>query len=469
MKKLKINLFQILIFLNVSYAQFINSSDPFIRVVRESQNYLSINKRNNDTDNTKLIYNHKLFMNSNLPNFENMDGITLLKGYGSLHSFYIKAKHKNIDLQLEPQFSFNRVFKNSIKAKNADHFSVLNDRSENLSFQEMKNFNLSANIKTLSFGFSNKNMWWGPGIHNSLILSNNSYGFYNYYFETKNNNQIIDSLKYSFKYLVSYPMKNYYNNSYYLTGAFLKINYSKIEFGLGKTIISGGYDNISWSGMDAALVMVSKINILKWDQIVDLYIQYRSEKNGLYIFAEYGFPNRNFNSVNTNIYYDHQLASNIGFRKYGAFNNKNLLIGIEYTRIIQGRYYNIMPTSNWYSNHLYNYHSFREKRWAAHSGADSDDMLLLLGYLDGNNSIVYGINYERHGITYNYPPEIKFESRISISKSLNSILLRIDYESEFYRHYNFVDSNNNVWTENFEFGSIQRTKTLLFSLYYTIF
>ena len=128
----------------------------------------------------------------------------------------------------------------------------------------------------------------------------------------------------------------------------------------------------------------------------------------------------------------------------------------------------MMPTANWYSNNLYNYSSFNGKRWGAHSGSDSDDFLVIVGYLEENKSLIYGLNYERRGVTYNFPPEVKFESRISLTHRFNNLFIQITYENEHIRHYNFVDSNSNVWTEEFENGSIQNTKTILLSFEYKL-
>ena len=36
-----------------------------------------------------------------------------------------------------------------------------------------------------------------------------------------------------------------------------------------------------------------------------------------------------------------------------------------------------------------------------------------MGYKDERKSFIYGLNYERHGVTYHFPPEVKFESRIN--------------------------------------------------------
>ena len=71
---------------------------------------------------------------------------------------------------------------------------------------------------------------------------------------------------------------------------------------------------------------------------------------GLHLFAEYAYPNRSFSNRKPSIFNSHALASNLGLRKYGAFAIKELIFGLEYTRLVQGMYYNILPTPNWYDN-----------------------------------------------------------------------------------------------------------------------
>ena len=87
-----------------------------------------------------------------------------------------------------------------------------------------------------------------------------------------------------------------------------------------------------------------------------------------------------------------------------------------------------------------------------------------MGYIDDKTSIIYGLNYERHGVTYHFPSESKFESRISASFKYKNTFIYLNYENEYFEHYGFVDVNNNVWEETFEPGSIQRTQTLLISI-----
>ncbi|WP_404877454.1 capsule assembly Wzi family protein, partial [Klebsiella pneumoniae] len=41
------------------------------------------------------------------------------------------------------------------------------------------------NYKVLSVGISSENLWWGPGIYNSLLMSNNAPGFWHLTFNSR--------------------------------------------------------------------------------------------------------------------------------------------------------------------------------------------------------------------------------------------------------------------------------------------
>lgn len=473
-KKKFIYLFVIIVvnpFFSLALSQDFINMNPTKMILKENLEYLNSSKlKNTDIDDIsiKINYINKLYINTNLPNLENQNGLTLNKGYGAYHSYLLQSKIKNFSFSVEPQIKIQKKFKKKIEVDENGQFSVLNDRTLRNKTPMIRNFDVSLNIKSLKLGFSNKNQWWGPGIHNSLIMTNNSLGFYNYYITNSDNIQIGSVLKINFKYIFSTEIKNSYDNNFYLTAAKITGTYSKLKFGISKSILSGGYQELPWSINNAALVILSSRNNKYWDYFYDFFVQYNGIESGIKLFAEIAVPKRSFSNYSPKTYYDHSIASNIGFRKYGAFDMKYLMIGAEYTNLIQGAYYNMMPTANWYSNNLYNYSSFNGKRWGAHSGSDSDDFLVIVGYLEENKSLIYGLNYERRGVTYNFPPEVKFESRISLTHRFNNLFIQIIYENEHIRHYNFVDSNSNVWTEEFENGSIQNTKTILFSFEYKL-
>mgnify|MGYP003974989307 CR=1 FL=1 len=409
-------------------------------------------------------YNYSFYLNTNLPNLENINGKYLPRGYGSFNSSLFIFNHKYGSITSEPTIYYKKKYEISIPKKE-NEFSVLNDIPNNYN-QEiiLKNTGFKLQYYGITTGFGNWNQWWGPGIHNSLSLSNNASGFYHYFIKMDAKEIFDNNMDVFFKYLVSKPMKNLNGDKYFLSSLFFKIKYKILELGYNRNIISGGHQDLNWSQKDAFSVLINQNKIKYWDTINTYYILGNFKKIKLNVFLEIGFPNRSFAGYDPKSYSEHSMGSNIGLRKYGFIGIKELLFGIEYTRLVQGIYYNILPTPNWYDNKKFNYSSYNGRRWAAHSGSDSDDFLVYIGYLNKKISLICGLNYERHGVTYHFPPEVKFESRITVSYKHNDTKFYLNFENEYFEHYGFVDSNINVWDETFEFGSIQRTKTLMFSI-----
>ena len=416
-----------------------------------------------------LSFSQSFYLNTNLSNLENQNGYYFPKGYGSISSLLFQYHAKYLSFSTEPVIMGKNQY--SIMLPEKDQlFSVLNDvpMGSNYHPNQFRNTGLKFRFNGLSTGIGNWDQWWGPGIHNSLVLSNNTEGFYHYYIGTTGYQSLMDNASYKFKYMVSEEMQNSAGNDYYFSAWFLNIKYNSFEFGMSRNVLSGGNSDLPWSFSDAVSVLIDNKNLKYWDTINEYYLLAHFPESGLEVFLDIGFPNRSFGGKDPEVYSDHSMGSNLGLRKQGAFGLDKLLFGFEYTRLVQGIYYNILPTSNWYDNIKYNYSSVKGRRWAAHSGADSDDFLVFMGYKDEQKSLIYGLNYERHGVTYHFPPEVKFESRINASYSSGNTTVHLVYENEYFEHYGFVDVNRNVWDETFEPGSLQRTHTLLISLQHTL-
>ena len=412
-----------------------------------------------------ITFSQSFYLNSNLPNLENQNGYYFPKGHGYMSSLLFQYNSKNLSFSTEPAIISRKEY-DIILPEKEKLYSVLNDviLDKNYKPNQLRNTGLKVNYSGLSAGFGNWSQWWGPGIHNSLVLSNNAEGFYHYYLGTTGYQALTNNSSYKFKYMVSDNMQNILGDDFYLSAYFLNIKYNIFEFGISRTILSGGYADLPWTFSDATSVLISNKNIKYWDVINEYYLFVNIPGSGLEFFLDIGFPNRSYGEHDPEIYSNHGMGSNLGLRKKGAFGSDKLLFGFEYTRLLQGVYYNILPTSNWYDNIKYNYSSYKGKRWSAHSGSDSDDFLVFFGYDDGQKGFIYGLNYERHGVTYHFPPEVKLESRINLYYKRQNTEIHIIYENEFYQHYGFVDTNSNVWEETFEPGSLQRTQTILISL-----
>jgi len=421
------------------------------------------------THHASFTYKQSFYLNTNLPNLENQNGYYFPKGYGSFSSVLINFNTKHFSFSAEPVIVNRNSFSVDLPKKDKI-FSVLNDVQYNNAYQptQFRNTGIKLHYKGLSAGFGNWDQWWGPGNHNSLVLSNNAEGFYHYFVGTNAYQTIVSDLSFKFKYMVSDEMANWVGDDYFYSAWFFNLRYKTIEYGMSRNVLSGGYGDLPWSSSDAMTVLINNKNSKYWDSINEYYLLATFPKSGIEVFVDIGFPNRSYADKDPEIYSDHSMGSNLGLRKQGAFGSDNLLFGFEYTRLVQGIYYNILPTPNWYDNIKYNYSSYKGRRWAAHSGADSDDFLVFIGYKDEQKSFIYGLNYERHGVTYHFPPEVKFESRINASYKLGNTKIHLIYENEYFEHYGFVDVNRNVWDETFAPGSLQRTHTLLISLQHSL-
>ena len=467
-------LIYILMFINITSGAFsqlgynINETEMII------DEYSSLEKNKIIVPNSNyvnLAFNQHFYFNSNLPNFENLNGLYFPKGYGSYKSFLILINYKNIHLSAEPQSSLIKEYLISPGYKSGA-FSVLNDTQINSSssrqLNSIRNLGIKVKLNNLTFGYGNWNHWWGPGLHNSLVISNNSQGFYHFYSELKISELFNNEIKINIKYLSSNGITNKLNKEFYLSTILMRIRYKQLELGASSSVLSGGNLNINWDQTEALLFPITKKYSKYWDHLKQFHALYISKNMKTRIFYEFAYPLR-LNEFNSSEYYDHSRATNIGIRTNDAF-NKNIAIGFEYTRLIQSIYYNILPSPNYFDNKAYNYSSFNQRRWSAHSGSDSDDFLIYFGYIDEKISFIYGINYERHGVNFHFPPEVKFENRFVVSfNQSDKINIKLRYENEYFEHYGFVDNHTNVWNETFNDGSIQRTKTLLFSILYKLF
>tara|TARA_Y100000591_G_scaffold332968_1_gene372777 strand:+ start:8890 stop:10326 length:1437 start_codon:yes stop_codon:yes gene_type:complete len=464
------NIFYILLVLSINprvYGQNVYNWSFHSKILDESKSFSKSSTRRNSSNILILKYLQKNYLNTNLPNFENMDGIYLPKGYGQIHSTLLYYKNKFLLFSIEPQFKIFKSFSYNLTPKESS-FSKLNDVpifSENKSnLLNPKNINLSINSSGLRFGFSNINRWWGPGIHNSLAMSSNSKGIPKIYFSFNKN--INNNSTFNFNHYTSKSIKNELGENFYITSSSLEFSLKEYSIGVIKHILSGSRNSISWSLLDAMTVTFTERNAKYWDYLNSYYFSAKYPQSNMIIFLEYGYPKRSFGSQDQFPYLtDHSIGTNIGLRQYNAFGFKNLTYGIEYSRLVQSSYFNILPSPNWYDNKIFDYHSFKGRFWGSHAGSDSDDLFLYIGYLKNNINLISALNYERHGVTFHFPPEVKIEFQLSLSIILkNNFSINIFYENEKFNHYAFLNNNANVWSEDFEEGSIQRTKTVLISI-----
>ena len=112
-------------------------------------------------------------------------------GYQTLFSAGLFAKYGPLSIQLRPEFVFaeNKDYRELHETNNGPGFqnavvSYMNRIELPTRFNKgaYTNLNMGQSSVRLTFnpvsiGISNENLWWGPGMYNSLLMSNNAAGF----------------------------------------------------------------------------------------------------------------------------------------------------------------------------------------------------------------------------------------------------------------------------------------------------
>ena len=431
-------------------------ADPFYLTSIEKQNY-SINNRyanlifrpNIDSHNSfwMLRLRKDLFFNNGAQNMENMGNRLIGKGIGSFIGLNFSYINSFLIFSIEPFYYINQ--NKEYKVLNRPNiFSPLNDvrkRKENpfISYG-FRDIQINLHYKDFGFGLSNSNMWWGPGIHTSLTMTNNTSGFPYLIIGTVREKKY-KNIGIDIKYIFS-ELNKTKNNPFYsaIIGAVTLYSNPIITFGLNKNIIASKMNNgLGLTKYDAALILFkNNINFQDSYQTTVAYLIFDFLNPRLKVFFELGTTDKWENMNDFLNYPDHGIGSIFGFRQYGIFNRENLIMGFEYARLIKSSYWDKRPTPNWYGNEIFDYSSYDGRRWAAHSGSDSDDFYFFFGYQGEVFTFMPSLNYERHGILYKRPPEVKMEISLDFRYNWNSYKFNIIFEREWLEHAGF---NMNDW------------------------
>ncbi len=129
--------------------------------------------------------------NSHHPYGMNDGSMVPSKGYQTQVSAGVYAKIGPLSIQLRPELVYaqNQKFQRLADAPNGVYwnspvtafynFIDMPDRMGNKPYSKVSlgQSSIRLNVGPVSAGFSNENLWWGPGVRNSLLMSNNAPGF----------------------------------------------------------------------------------------------------------------------------------------------------------------------------------------------------------------------------------------------------------------------------------------------------
>ena len=246
---MKIIIITILASLNILYSQSILSANPNLLVNYEYNNFFN-NKNNyltvirpqidNSIQNLYIKVSNQFFYNNNSPNFENRGNVIIGKGLGNYLGLKLTLFKKFFTFSVEPYFYMNqnKIFDITIRD---GHFSYLNDKSYNdnnpIREVSIREGFLYFTLNEFAFGVSNANMWWGPGIHSSLTMTNNTEGFPHLMIGTLKEKKY-RNIGYNFRYIFS-KLNKTKNNPYYSALVLRTTFYNNpaISIGINRNIV----------------------------------------------------------------------------------------------------------------------------------------------------------------------------------------------------------------------------------------
>lgn len=445
-----------------------------------------------DSSLLSLKFKNEFYFNDNSPNQENMDLRYISKGIGQFTSFQFSFSNNFISFIAEPYLLNTNYFDvNNVKRKT--NFSVLNDQelgpNQKPSNKGLRNLLAFIHYKGIGLGVHNGNKWWGPGIHSSLQMTNNTQAF---------NSQILGTIKEirfgKFGLYSLYSFSQINNNSGHFAKYFTSLNtriswYGPIllTFGLSRNYLTGGITNneYKWKKSDARKIIFEGIftsNLIDaeytvgghdlWDQTISGYVSIILPKRNLKLYAEFGFNDNRMYLADFLSQPDHSMATIFGIRDFGFRNNKNWIWGFEWTNLMitYSSRHRLTGPGTWYHRGLYDYSSYHGRRWAAHSGSDSDDWYIYFGYLSDKIMIIPAFNYERHGIVTYRPAEVKFEFRLDSRYKYENIWFGIYFEKQYeaflgFPDYYYVNNKGNpIDSDKGRLANSRKTNTIIFSI-----
>lgn len=381
--------------------------------------------------------------NSNHPYGWNDGAMIPAKGYQTMISGGVYLKFGPLSIQLRPEY----VYANnpSFEGFDSGHtgqdlinyytYHNLIDNPERYgsgtyhrAFWGQSSINLT--VGPISAGLSNENLWWGPGIRNALILSNNASGFKHLTLKTIQpiktyigyiEGQIIagrlDGSGFPSLVTTSLPdgtnlfaLKR--NDWRYFTG--FNINYhpkfiTGLTLGLIRTFDAYGKDVKGFSGYFPFFTPYSKQSTVGGmdsgigdpfprDQYTSFYARWLFIKALAEIYFEYGLNDNSYNLTDFAQSPDHSRSYIFGLRKMipiNGANNQHILFSGEITQLSQSVDRLVRGAGGWYMHYqVAQGHTNNGQVLGAGTGSGGNLQSFDISWVSGLRKL--GIGFERY-------------------------------------------------------------------------
>ncbi len=466
------NLLAKLFLLHLFFSNIIISQDgyfssylalPMNRLFYNFENYINENAYSNNRFN--ISYNYNEIINNGHPNLDNSSELYAPGRSTRLISARLSYSNSWMIVELEPyQQSNNKLFSTSDIDLGTFHHTNNHgkDKASNHQIMGFRQSQLVLHYKGIGLGYGRLNHWWGPGFHSSITLSSNAPSQKTYSIGTFKDISFGNAALGAKIITIPYTSSN--GTELYFSGLKTRMTFHsdpKITLQFHRTFLSGNFNSLnvktnfegSWSIEDATRLVIeplfgqSKRNLDytipgtpgfdPWDEIISGSVELFLLQDDLNLYLEVASDDSRGNFTDLIAHWDHTLGLIIGGRKYHSYGEYKFFIGGEYLSTKVSNTYNPIfyrgnPNGNiYYAYEIYDYFSYKGRRMGAHSGSNSDDLIILLGYGNKEHISYLSFNKERHGLKSMMFPELKTEIAFTHKRNItkhHSIFLTFEYE-----------------------------------------
>ena len=393
-----------------------------------------------------LPINTNVEFNSKHPYNRNNGTMVPNRGLQSLISTGLFIKLGPLSIQLKPEYhhaenrQFDGFWEGHYPEIWAERYRLWNkiDMPERHGDKSLSRFligqsNIKLNYKKLSLGISNENIWWGPSIRNSIMMSNHARGFKHITFNTR---EPIKTIIGNFEWQIvtgRLEASGYKppNPDYKYAGTNLwvpKINQiwevDDWRFFQGyivkfspKFLPNFHLGLIRWVQMYSALLegryewfegstnfFPAFSNLFRKNDTVGDYEGHTDQAGGLFfrwvwddsnaeIYAEYHYNDSKHNFRDLILDSDHSRAATIGLQKIFVLNDKNFKFSWEWTQMEQTAGRLLRNAKSWYE-HDWIYHGFTNYGEVIGSSIGPGSNSHYFSFSKINKLKSYGISFE---------------------------------------------------------------------------
>jgi hypothetical protein len=308
--------------------------------------------------------------NSHHPYGWNDGPMIAAKGYQALVSAGLYAAIGPLEIQAQPEFVFapNPSYeRNALYGNSQGKFNKLfiGQSKVSLSF-----FSMSA-------GLSTQSLWWGPGIHSSLLMSNNAPGFLHGFFSSRRpiktaigsfewqlvggrltanssygyenydlNTQPISRSRYLNGYVISYQPK-------WVPGLFVGMTRALQQYPIDVNQSGNSLINKYFPVLTKAFQKQNARadDTMHTDQLASFFLRWVFLKAKTEFYVEYGFNDYGYSVRDYIMSPTHSAAYLVGVEKMiPLYGSKYLDLNVELTQMSQSPDYSVREAGNWYTH-----------------------------------------------------------------------------------------------------------------------